>query len=516
MKKIFLLPLFVSLICVADAFGERGEVCGPAVISFVGAQAPDDDEFLYESKYEYDLAKAGWKNTAHENSGDGRAYECDGRVVSNACIHGSKVDMPAGHVFNGNVVNKAETYICNAAWYHGDGWEVYTGGKCKIPGRGNLDVGQQIENVSRVECSGLSKTTSDELVSLWTIYCDNGPKIVCRPAKCIDNYEVSADGNKCEPKGPVAPVKCEGANEINAPEEIILTTVCPQCQQIKKDQCVDKDMFACYKAIKYRPNNAKWNAVWNDMNACICTPANKYEWSKDKGTCVEKKVVDKCDQLKAQGASEVRLACCRAGGATVWKSGAPITSTDKSDCTCVDSSKTWDGAQCVGGSTPPLTPADCKWQSFTYVNCLNGREIVSGTTFVIPGAELNGLSCDQYSAKYGSDVGFLRDKFCGDSRYTKEVVLDAQTKKAIENMNAFFKMAEEDTTVWRTEEGKFNTARLASDATAGVVLGTVGGVVSAKVIKKNQLEKGYDALKCTIGGQKMADWGDVFNVGLRR
>jgi hypothetical protein len=141
---------------------------------------------------------------------------------------------------------------------------------------------------------------------------------------------------------------------------------------------------------------------------------------------------------------------------------------------------------------------------------------VSGTTFVIPGAELNGLSCDQYSAKYGSDVGFLRDKFCGDSRYTKEVVLDAQTKKAIENMNAFFKMAEEDTTVWRTEEGKFNTARLASDATAGVVLGTVGGVVSAKVIKKNQLEKGYDALKCTIGGQKMADWGDVFNVGLRR
>lgn len=513
MKKIFLLPLFVSLICVADAFGERGEVCGPAVISFVGAQAPDDDEFLYESKYEYDLAKAGWKNTAHENSGDGRAYECDGRVVSNACIHGSKVDMPAGHVFNGNVVNKAETYICNAAWYHGDGWEVYTGGKCKIPGRGNLDVGQQIENVSRVECSGLSKTTSDELVSLWTIYCDNGPKIVCRPAKCIDNYEVSTDGNKCEPKGPVAPVKCEGANEINAPEEIILTTVCPECQQIKKDQCVDKDMFACYKAIKDRPSNAEWNAVWNDVNSCICTPAAKYEWSKDSGTCIEKKRAGFCNQLEQQGASAERLKCCRAGTNTEWK--GDNRSNDITNCKCKEAGKIWNGSRCVDEKDDNNYSEDCVWNSFTYVNCQDGTEIMRGVKLNVSSADLNGKTCEQFKKEYGNDIDFLRKNFCKHP-YISTVKLDGQTQKAIDNMNAFFKMAEEDTTVWRTEEGKFNTARLASDATAGVVLGTVGGVVSAKVIKKNQLEKGYDALKCTIGGQKMADWGDVFNVGLRR
>ena len=69
---------------------------------------------------------------------------------------------------------------------------------------------------------------------------------------------------------------------------------------------------------------------------------------------------------------------------------------------------------------------------------------------------------------------------------------------------------------WKTAEGKFNTARLASDLTAGVVLGTVGGVVSGVVIKKKQVEKGFDALHCTVAGQPIADWGDTFNVGLRR
>ena len=339
----------------------------------------------------------------------------------------------------------------------------------------------------------------------------------CIAYLCEKGYKANANHSECV-KEYVAPAQCTGANEINAPEEIILTTVCPECQQIKKDQCVDKDMFACYKAIKYRPNNAKWNAVWNDVNACICTPATKYEWDRDSGTCIEKKQSGLCEQLRIQGASAERLACCRAGNATTWKSGASITSTDASNCTCVDTSKKWDGKSCVddklnnnfGGND------NCELQTLDYISCLNGREIIKGTKITISAKDLEGMSCAEFGLKYSGNIDFLREKFCNDSRYSREVVLDAQTKKAIENMNAFFKMAEEDITVWRTEEGKFNTARLASDATAGVVLGTVGGVVSAKVIKKNQLEKGYDALKCTIGGQKMADWGDVFNVGLRR
>ena len=67
--------------------------------------------------------------------------------------------------------------------------------------------------------------------------------------------------------------------------------------------------------------------------------------------------------------------------------------------------------------------------------------------------------------------------------------------------------------VWRDADGNFNAARLASDSIAGVVLGTVGGVVTAKVVKKTQIKKGFEDIKCSIGGQTLADYGDDFVVG---
>ena len=65
---------------------------------------------------------------------------------------------------------------------------------------------------------------------------------------------------------------------------------------------------------------------------------------------------------------------------------------------------------------------------------------------------------------------------------------------------------------WRTAEGKFNTARLASDLTAGVVLGTTGALVTSSVVKKKQVKDGFESLECTVGGQHVGDWGDVFRI----
>lgn len=69
--------------------------------------------------------------------------------------------------------------------------------------------------------------------------------------------------------------------------------------------------------------------------------------------------------------------------------------------------------------------------------------------------------------------------------------------------------------VWKDAEGKFNTARLASDSIAGVVLGTAGGLITSHVVKKNQVENGFQDIKCTIGGQSVANWGDEFSVGIQ-
>ncbi len=96
---------------------------------------------------------------------------------------------------------------------------------------------------------------------------------------------------------------------------------------------------------------------------------------------------------------------------------------------------------------------------------------------------------------------------------------DSDSKKisaARDRLAEFFKKTDSDKSVWKNADGSFNGVRLASDLTAGVVLGTVGGVVSGVLIKKSQVEKGFDALNCTVGGQKIADWGDEFTVGMRR
>lgn len=97
-----------------------------------------------------------------------------------------------------------------------------------------------------------------------------------------------------------------------------------------------------------------------------------------------------------------------------------------------------------------------------------------------------------------------------------EALDEDEVKGARDRINAFMKMVDSDRSVWKNTDGSFNATRLASDLTAGVVLGTVGGVVSGVLIKKSQVDKGFDALNCSVGGQKIADWGDEFRVGLRR
>ncbi len=69
--------------------------------------------------------------------------------------------------------------------------------------------------------------------------------------------------------------------------------------------------------------------------------------------------------------------------------------------------------------------------------------------------------------------------------------------------------------VWKNEEGKFNTSRLVSDSVAGVVLGTAGGLITSSVVKKNQVKNGFEDIKCVVGGQVVADYGDEFLVGVQ-
>lgn len=76
-------------------------------------------------------------------------------------------------------------------------------------------------------------------------------------------------------------------------------------------------------------------------------------------------------------------------------------------------------------------------------------------------------------------------------------------------------MSSLEQSVWKNADGKFNTARLVSDSVAGVVLGTTGGIVTSTVMKKHQVEDGFENLNCVINGQVVAGYGDEFRVGIQ-
>ena len=70
-----------------------------------------------------------------------------------------------------------------------------------------------------------------------------------------------------------------------------------------------------------------------------------------------------------------------------------------------------------------------------------------------------------------------------------------------------------DASVWTDKYGNFNTSRLVSDGVAAIVLGTVGGVVTSKLVKKSQVKSGFENINCTVGGQFVSKFGDWFSVG---
>ena len=220
-----------------------------------------------------------------------------------------------------------------------------------------------------------------------------------------------------------------------------------------------------------------------ENNACVCKSG--YEWVKDS---------DKSQGCKMTDVEALKSACSAAAPAATWNE-------DTSTCVCVNVDQTFnkerkecidneDYAKCkilegLGEATWYSSAKKCVCKKEGYVvkeeKCVEGDELIK----------------QREDAERAEKVRLSRRK-----------INDAHDnlKKKIET----FKVS-----VWKDNEGKFNTARLASDTIAGVVLGTVGGAVTSKVVKKNQVEDGFEDLKCSIAGQTVADWGDEFSVGMQ-
>lgn len=195
---------------------------------------------------------------------------------------------------------------------------------------------------------------------------------------------------------------------------------------------------------------------------------------------------------------------------TEWQNG---------ECKCLDDGMKWNPAthNCIAdgkgdsgdsGKDKKITVAKCAINIAASVKCRQNTTF-SGTVEL----DLSPEICEKYKTTPNEHLYEIARELCADFGGVASVLSDADIQDAQKRIDKFLHYSESNTSVWKNADGKFNTARLASDATAGVILGTVGGIVSAHIIKKKQVEKGFDALNCAIGGQKVADWGDEFRVG---
>ena len=229
-------------------------------------------------------------------------------------------------------------------------------------------------------------------------------------------------------------------------------------------------------------------------------------------------VVGKCHPSVCQ--SEVCKACCaKPKTETIWERGAQV-------CQCVNGGKfTKENNQwiCKVDNSQPVVPSG-QCDATLLARVQGWKTQCAGKTEVL--AEIDGLLAYCAGKAVDNDV-FLRlydelkalvDEKCAGSseqppqvdelRVSIRIIRDAHSN--LSGMAEGFKKS-----VWKDEEGKFNTSRLVSDSVAGVVLGTAGGLITSNVVKKNQVENGFEDLKCTIGGQVVADWGDQFRVGIQ-
>ena len=155
------------------------------------------------------------------------------------------------------------------------------------------------------------------------------------------------------------------------------------------------------------------------------------------------------------------------------------------------------------GNPIKFTPNNLDEYNYIEFKCNNGKpEITPIVSVPVPGTP---------NPNNGITLGFECEPGTMCQKFDVFSAIDEQISYLQRLDDNFFT----GSSVWKTDAGKFNTARLASDSIAGVVLGTAGGIITSKIVKKNQIKNGFEDLKCTIGGQVVATYGDEFTVNVK-
>ena len=508
MKKIALFSLLVCMGIVDAGFAGvvKGADCKREFSPKNNNWFAVSNEYLFPTEKDYNKA-----------INRGVVYECD----DDQCPDGSYVTMPAGHYFNGFYKDYEANYRCNTKSLD-DYWEKVT----DVSGLKKCTKGYQKWGLvgadsdeylypSKEDYDAVTKSEYGLVYECDSNVCPQGTEVVLDAGHYFGKeYQNETKRYVCVTKGggdfwmPMEGLCNEG--NCGGDDKPLIGE---NCQQWKNKP----DLYKCCM------DSLKADAVVTFNNGfCECKDKETKKWNPNTGKCEDTQKTKTCKESRTT--AEGKACCDLPASEAKW---------ENNKCNCLNGKefKMENGrGQCVdkNGPVAPVDPdeeSEC-WYTFgADMKCANGNSYTGVKRYPLNAADLNGMTCDQFKTLYAADsakVLELFKKFCETQGTTYIIVNNtpsgpnaAEVSNAKGSLDKFFASAESEASVWKDSEGKFNTARLASDLTAGVVLGTVGGVVSGVVIKKKQVEKGFEVLHCAVGGQKIADWGDEFSVGLR-
>ncbi|MBO7559835.1 MAG: hypothetical protein J6T27_01615 [Alphaproteobacteria bacterium] len=296
----------------------------------------------------------------------------------------------------------------------------------------------------------------------------------CLKVDCKSGYTYNSNLKKCEKEVKPNP------NPDPTPDSERKT-----CRERRVN--MGTDAIACCDTGK----EADWTG-----GQCVCKDKSKeFRIVNGRGKCVAKDVPGQktCREQHATEGTR-RMACCDVedAGTGYWENG---------DCYCNDKNAEFKVnnfiGQCIAPNVQPTK--DCPHDAH-------------------PSSDNKTCVCnDDKNMEYDGSKCICKDRNKevkdGKCEYSEAYIailisgLDSKYDTLSTTIGGFEK------NVWRDADGNFNTARLASDSIAGVVLGTVGGIVTANLVKKAQVKQGFEDIGCYIGGQSVADYGDEFNVG---
>ena len=452
MKKI----LFSFFILVMS-FGAFGATFNCQKQKLPGGKAENSNEYLYVSISD------------HEQD---NAFVC-GHLTTSGCNSDYYIYVRGDHYWKGSSVSGAQLYSCDYQKGWGDAW-VQTG-------FGNLDPCESTEGRAFV-------TTINGNKKVYT----------------TDSYSVHPSSDYIVTKG------------FCYIDEVKVQPVVEQTCEQSHCSGVSGDVLTKCRACCAAENEITWNG-----SDCSCKDVNK-NFDVSTRRCVAR-----------QGDREEKS--CREGRTTAEGKACcdlpeDVATWDDPNCNCLGGKEfKIDGqgkGQCVvsGGGDDEgnaVTPYKCSDFDITLINswkvdCKDSSTVMQ----LIQQFELKckdpNLTVAEFN-KMSNQVSLAVERSC--QPVIEEVIKpdNSQARAAIISAGGVLDsiVAGFGKSKWKNAEGEFNTARLASDSIAAVVLGTAGGLITSSVMKKHQVEDGFEDLKCVIGGQPVAGWGDEFRVGIQ-